>query len=80
MPDCVSIFLMKRENFVFIGFSGQFYTNLRVKYFILPKKILFDTLTHIYQSTKTNILRQVSKLLHNPFPNRKINCKNINVY
>ena len=24
---------MKWENFVFIGFFGQFYTNLRVKYF-----------------------------------------------
>ena len=44
MPDCVSIFLMKWENFVFIGFFGQFYTNPRVKYFILSKK---DNFRHI---------------------------------
>ena len=38
MSDCVSIFFRKRVNFVFIGFFGQFYTNLRVKYFILETK------------------------------------------
>ena len=41
-------FLMKLENFVFIGFFGPFYTNLRVKYFILPKKIIFDTLFTLF--------------------------------
>ena len=41
MPACVSIFLMKWEYFVSIGFFGQFYTNLRVKYYILPKKYHF---------------------------------------
>ena len=43
MSDCAHIdtciyFFKEWENFVFIRFFGQFYTNLRVKYSILPKK------------------------------------------
>ena len=46
MSDCVSIFFKKWENLVFIGFFGQFYTNHRVKYFMLPKNIIFDKLSN----------------------------------
>ena len=74
MSDCVSILFKKWEHFVFIGFFGEYHTNLRVKYFIFPKKHNFrqtlffrrcNDITHVSSEELRRFFKSIQLIMIN---------------